>query len=82
MAEIADSTLMLYFDIAITLGYPKDMARSSKRHDKVNSTVNSWKYIVFFSFSTIMFTLVDKVISRSQQGERIYKKRVIIACFC
>ena len=72
---------MLYFDIAMTLGYPKAMARSSKGHGKVKSTEKNWKYFVFCCVSIITFTSDDKVISRSQQGQIIYKKLVIIACF-
>ena len=65
---------MLYFDIAMTLGYPKTMARSSNGHGKVKSTEKNWKYFVFCCVSIITFTSDGKVISRSQQGQIIYKK--------
>ena len=72
-----NSTLMLYFDIAMTLG-GKVIKRSPE--GQINS--KQLKLSCFCCFSTIMFTLDDKVILSSQQGQIIYKTRVIIACFC
>ena len=68
---------MLYFDIAITLGYPT----SCQGHLKVTARSNQLKKAENILFSIITFTSDNKAISRSQQGQIIYKKLVIIACF-
>ena len=61
-----------------------DLGISSKGHLKVTARSNQREtaenilFLLFFN----NYTLDDKIISRSQQRQIIYKQRVIIACFC
>ena len=85
LSDMAEIDKIAHWCYILTLPWPRDIPRSWQGHLKVTARSNQLKKslkIYFCCFSTITFILDDKVISRSQQGQIIYKQLVIIACFC
>ena len=86
MAEIDQITHWCYI---LTLPWPWDNTRPWQGHLKVTARSNQLKeaenilfLLFFYNYVHLLWPSDDKVISRSQQGQIIYKKLVRIACFC
>ena len=85
MAEIDQITHWCYI---LTLPWPWDNTRPWQGHLKVTARSNQLKeaenilfLLFFYNYVHLLWPSDDKVISRSQQGQIIYKKLVRIACF-